>query len=460
MQMEAQTVFVNVALDRAFNQTRLSDRDRAFVTALVMGVTRRRAEIDRIIAQFAKQKLEKTPQLLLNVLRLGILQLLEMEDIPSSAVVDTSCHIAQIVGHKGWGKFANGLLRNYLRHAEQKDHKPLELLPKRFEADSRSDVEMAEDYSIPLWMVERWRHHYGVDDAEAILRYAQKRPPLVLRTCTMAISSDGLRDLLLTKGIASDNGKLVADCLIIEPRKSFHRPPQELPGFAEGLFAIQDETSAFASIVLDPKPGEFVVDLCAAPGGKSLHLAELMENRGLVLAVDKSAARLKLLEKSRKILGFRNIQVAVDDSTKLVLKRQADRILVDAPCLGTGVLNRRPDARNHKRPSDLQNLTVLQRQLLSQAASLVRVGGSIVYSTCSIEPEENIENFNWFLDSHKNFKGEDISRFINDKMLLQGYKTASAAEGFLERAKAGSIQFLPSQHNLSGFFVSRVQRVE
>jgi 16S rRNA (cytosine967-C5)-methyltransferase len=247
--------------------------------------------------------------------------------------------------------------------------------------------------------------------------------------------------------------------LIVTPTKSVHGPPQSLPGFAEGLFAIQDEASAFVSIVVDPKPGEFVVDLCAAPGGKSLHLAELMENTGQLLAIDKSATKLELLKENRQRLGLTNIQIKSADGASLALERPADRILVDAPCLGTGVLNRRPDQRTHKKSEDLQRLVEIQRRLLTHAASLVRVGGSLVYSTCSIEPEENVKNIEWFLANNPNFQAQDISGYLPIKALeawSSKESSKNADSELVNQAKAGMIQLLPSRHDVSGFFVSKL----
>jgi 16S rRNA (cytosine967-C5)-methyltransferase len=332
--------------------------------------------------------------------------------------------------------------------------------PPSLEHENGADS-LATKYAVPSWMVQNWINNYGEEDTVGLLEYAQRRPPLVLRTCSLAITAQGLQGILEGKKIVTTPGLLVPVCLIVTPSKSFHGPPQSLPGFAEGLFAIQDEASAFVSIVLDPKPGEFVVDLCAAPGGKSLHLAELMENSGQLLAIDKSATKLELLKQNRQRLGLTNIQVKAADGATLTLERPADRILVDAPCLGTGVLNRRPDQRFRKKCEDLKQLVEIQRRLLTQAASLVRVGGSIVYSTCSIEPEENIENIAWFLANNPHFEAEDISGYLPEKALeTWSLKevTKNSPSQLVNQAKAGMIQLLPSRHDVSGFFVSKLSR--
>jgi 16S rRNA (cytosine967-C5)-methyltransferase len=456
MQMDTEGTFVNAALSKAFDRKELAARDKAFVTALVMGVTRQRLQIDDLIARHATRKTEKMPKLLLNILRIGIFQLDNMTDIPPSAVLDTSCQLARRLGHQGLVAFTNGLLRNYLRQKEGQTPPP----PPSLENENGADA-LATKYAVPLWMVQNWMNNYGAEDTIGLLEYAQRRPPLVLRTCSLAITSEGLQTILSGKKIDTTPGLLVPGCLIVKPSKSTHGPPQSLPGFEEGLFSIQDEASAFVGIVVDPKPGEFVIDLCAAPGGKSLHLAELMENTGQLLAVDKSAAKLELLKQNRQRLGLTNIQVKAADGASLKLDQPANRILVDAPCLGSGVLNRRPDQRFHKKCEDLERLVEIQRRLLTHAASLLRVGGSIIYSTCSIEPEENIQNIVWFLANNPNFQAEDISGYLPEKA-LQAWSAKQPSKGqnseLVNQAKEGMIQLLPSRHDVSGFFVSKLRR--
>jgi 16S rRNA (cytosine967-C5)-methyltransferase len=454
MQMDTEGTFVNAALSNAFDRKELAARDKAFVTALVMGVTRQRLQIDEVIARQATRKPDKMPKLLLNILRVGIFQLDNMPDIPPSAVIDTSCQLARRLGHQGLVTFTNGLLRNYVRQKDSQKPSPIPSLEDGNGADS-----LATKYGVPSWMVQNWINNYGEKDTVGLLEYAQRRPPLVLRTCSLAITPEGLQNILSGKKIVATPGLLVPNCLIVTPTKSVHGPPQSLPGFAEGLFAIQDEASAFVSIVVDPKPGEFVVDLCAAPGGKSLHLAELMENTGQLLAIDKSATKLELLKENRQRLGLTNIQIKSADGASLALERPADRILVDAPCLGTGVLNRRPDQRTHKKSEDLQRLVEIQRRLLTHAASLVRVGGSLVYSTCSIEPEENVKNIEWFLANNPNFQAQDISGYLPIKALeawSSKESSKNADSELVNQAKAGMIQLLPSRHDVSGFFVSKL----
>ncbi len=490
-QMDAKGTFANVALANAFERKELAPRDRAFVTALVMGVIRRRTQIDDSISESSSRPLVKMPKLLLNILRMAILQLETMKDIPPSAVVDTSNELARSLGHEGLVKFTNGILRGYLRKRKlptDQDSEKVRPLAQR----------LSKDFSLPLWMVERWLKHYGDADTIGIIEFAQHAPLLVLRVCNLSVTTDGLQDILAQKKITTRKGLLVDSCLVVKPHaakhnrnghpylkglakkgeseggsksvekdkakapkargKEFRGSPQSMPGYTEGLFSIQDEASAFVAKIVDPKPTEFVIDLCAAPGGKTLFLAELMENTGQVLALDKSEVRLELLKKNRTVLGLTNIQIRVADATTYESETQADRVLLDAPCMGTGVINRRPDQRYRKTLEDLPKLVALQRQLLTNAQKLVKSGGILVYSTCSIEPEENIENCLWFLENFPDFKGDDLTRFL-PQSALESWRHKDIGNQFLptivEQAKTGMLQLLPSRHSVSGFFIAR-----
>jgi 16S rRNA (cytosine967-C5)-methyltransferase len=452
--LEKEGAYVNSALAQALDRTELSARDKAFVTALVMGVMRQRDALDTTISKHSTRPLNKMPSLLINILRLAIFQLEFMPEIPAAAVVDTSCKLASVLGHRGLVSFTNGLLRNcILKMQNGKVHS--DITPE----DNAETI--AKKYSMPTWLVERWISRYGQEETNKLLVFAQTPPPLVLRTCTLAITRDGLAGILANKDIETKQGLLVPDCLIVEGKSNrLHKSVNDLPGFAEGMFSAQDEASAFVVTVLDPKAGEVVVDLCAAPGGKTTYASELMNNSGQIFAIDKSDKRLENLRLNRKRLGLSNIRTLSGDATSLELPERPDRILIDAPCMGTGVINRHPDKRYHLGQSDLKSLVELQRALLENAARQLKDGGVMVYSTCSIEPEENIENFNWFLENHKNFEPENILAFLPEKAISDWQnKSADWLSGMQNEAEKGAIQFLPSRHDTSGFFISRMRKV-
>jgi 16S rRNA (cytosine967-C5)-methyltransferase len=338
-------------------------------------------------------------------------------------------------------------------------------------------------------MIERWLTNFGQEETLKLLEHSQSTPPLTIRTCEIAITPEGLLEMLERKGLRVRYGELVKSCLVLDrgrtsadndgERKSspcskvqepfmkssktasaFRGSPTKLAGYDEGLFSVQDEAAAFVSFVLDPKPGELVIDLCAAPGGKTVHAAEIMQNKGRVIAVDQSASRLSHLKSSRTRLGLKNIEIVVHDGRTFKCDMLADRVLVDAPCTGTGVINRLSDLRFKKKPEDLISLTQLQRELLANAVSLLKPGGVLVYSTCSIEPEENFANAQWFLDNFPDFEPDDISSFIPQWIMQECFPTI---QGPLCKTKKEDsclhmIQLLPPRHKVSGFFVARFRK--
>lgn len=446
MRVEAEGAFANLALTGAFKRKQLSERDRAFVTALVQGVLRHRSSIDEKISALANRRLEKMPAFMRSALRMAIFQLDGMPEIPQSAVVDTCVNLIRAVGHPGQVRFANAILRSYLRHRES---------GAKEGAQDKVQQTLSMQYSMPDWLVNKWVSRWGYDECRQLLEYSQKVPELVLRVCEESISTDGLLDIFHGKGIKARKGAIVPSCLIVEDRGAVRGPVSKLPGYDEGLFVVQDESAAFVSIVVTPVPGETVIDMCAAPGGKSLHLAEIMQNKGRVLAVDSHAQRLNLLRANRQRLGLTNIETQVSDALSLTVTQQADRVLLDAPCTGTGVLNKRSDIRYHRSPPDLVKLQQLQRALLVKAAELLKPGGVLVYATCSIEQEENEDNIQWFLNTDSQFRTESLLPFV-PKGLQQLWQSSSPST--IQDLERGWITLLPTRHGTSGFFMARLRK--
>lgn len=449
IKVETDGAYANIALNKAFQRVSLSEPDRAFVTALVQGVLRQRDELDFYLAKYCKKDLAKMPKSLRNTLRLALFQIEQMPDIPARAVVSTASELAGKLGHKGHIAFVNGVLRNYLRDKE-KGRSAIEP-----EDDNDSVDTWCRKYSMPKWLVEKWCKQFGQQQTKLLLEASNRIPNLTLRAVQTSITPQGLQRIFDNAGITSETGKLVDTCLIVRDRGRNKGPIEKLNGYDQGLFVVQDQAASFVSKVVDPKPGEVIIDLCAAPGGKSLHLADLMEGRGRVLALDQSAKRLNMLKRERTRLSLSNIEIVQADGTTYQPEFLADRILIDAPCTGTGVINKRADLRFNREMPDLERLITLQKSLLNQAAKLVKPGGILVYSTCSIEPEENQENFAWFLETHKDFQAESLIPFLNPDLLAewQGFDAEIKT-----KAEAGSIQLLPSLHGTSGFFVFRVQK--
>jgi 16S rRNA (cytosine967-C5)-methyltransferase len=453
VKVERQGSFANLAMNSAFAIHTLSERDRALATGLVHGVLRHRGELDAILAQFSRKPPAKMTPATRNTLRIAFFQLEHMRDMPPSAVVNTCTEIGKRTGHAGTGAYVNGVLRAYLRAREQgvmtvRDATSCELAPAAPDAPAA----LASRYAVSEWLVNKWLNCWGEADTRQLLEFYQREPALTLRTCQISVSPDGLQQLLQDKGMKLRPGKLVPACLIVEDRGRRRGPVDKLPGFQEGLFTVQDEPAAFASLVVDPRPGQVVIDLCAAPGGKTCHLAELMANKGRVLAVDTSHRRLSLLKDTRQRLGLTNIEIFAADATNYDPGLQADAVIVDAPCSGTGVINRRSDLRFRAEP-DFAALVALQRRLLAHSAKLVLPGGVLVYSTCSLEPEENADNIAWFLSAHPDFQPDSLLPFVPPAYLSDYPDSKSDFAG-------GWVQLSPVRHGLSGFFLARLRRAQ
>ena len=473
VKVEKDGAFANIALSNALKDDSLSQRDRAFVMALVLGVLRNQKRIDGKISSYSKEPLIKLKPAVRNLLRLAFYQLDSMPDIPESAVVDTAVELGRVVGHAGISRYVNGILRTYIREKPE-DHKveaaSEEMMNARSLEESLRDSlqtgfsghyssqldddetltdTLAQRYSMPPWLVSRWLKRFGEKEALSLLAACQSPPKLTLRVNETACETDAFAKILEGKGIKVMRSKLVPACLTVTDRGKVRGPIENIPGFEDGIFSVQDESAAFVSRVVDPDPGDLVIDLCAAPGGKTLNLAELMDNKGKVIAVDKNENRLNLIKSNRERLGLTNIEIICGDGTNLKLP-EADKVLVDAPCSGTGVINKRADIRTRRTKFDIASLVELQKALLQNAASMVKEGGSLIYSTCSIEQEENEDIFSWFLSKHKDFKADDLSQFFPGSALQQF--------GLADQARHGYCLFLPSKHDVSGFFVARFRR--
>ncbi len=452
LKVEKQKAYSNLALNAAFKRTTLSERDRAFVTALVQGVMRNKLHLDEEIQALSKQPMEKLSPSVVNILRLSVFQIEEMDDIPQSAVVNVAVELAKSMGHKGHATFVNGVLRSYLRLKKKSSEQPAVSVS---DLDS-SEEKLSTDYSVPEWIVKRWIENFGKEEAIELLKFAKSTPAVIVRTCETAITPDGLQNILEAKGVKCHRGNLVNSCLIIDKMKG---PAEKLPGYSEGLFTVQDEAAAFASIVVDPQKGDFIIDLCAAPGGKTLHLSEMLDNTGRIIAVDKSESRLNLIKKNRTRLGLKNLETAVADGRTYQADRLADKVLLDTPCTGTGVINRRADLRYQREPIDIASLVELQRDLLSNAATLVKPGGTLTYSTCSLEPEENFDNIRWFLREFEDFEADDFAHLVPEQIREQCSVTSGPmCKTEAEMNRLCMIQLLPTRHGVSGFFIARMRK--
>ncbi|BCV24747.1 MAG TPA: 16S rRNA (cytosine(967)-C(5))-methyltransferase RsmB [Firmicutes bacterium] len=425
--------YANLLLPRALASSGLEARDRALATELVYGTVRTQGTLDWALSRWSSIPLDKLDPPVLAVLRLGAYQLL-FTRVPARAACYTAVEQAKEVGHAGSAGFVNAVLRRLARERDRLSYPDLNKEPVRH---------IALKYFHPEWLVARWLERLGVEETIRLCRANNEVPPLTLRTNTVRISRSELVGYFEERGFAVGHFLYAPEALHLKEAGAVER----LPGFSEGLFTVQDESSMLAAHALAPRAGERVLDACAGPGGKTTHLAELMGNAGEVTALDVHPHKVELVQAAAARLGLSIIQAEMGDARRLPEAYQGrfDRVLVDAPCSGTGVLRRRPDLRWHKSPEEIASLPPLQLAILTGAAAAVAPGGVLVYSTCSIEPEENLAVVRAFLAQNGAFRLEGLApqlgRHLSAETLNQGY-----------------LQLYPHRHRVDGFFLARLRR--
>ena len=432
-QINEENAYANLALDEALRKNPGVDpRDRGLATELVYGCTKYRGRLDWVINQFAKPKVEKMAPWIRNIIRLGLYQLIFLDKVPASAAINEAVKLAKKYGHQGTVKFVNGVLRNIQRNLDKIKY-------PNFETNPVEHLQVV--YSHPYWMVKDWVERFGPQGALELCKYNNNPSPLWIRTNTLKNTRAELKEKLALEGVETVESSRTTEGLRIIGNVAIG----QLSSFKQGLFTVQDESSILVGHSLIPKPGQVLLDVCSGPGGKTSHLAQLMENQGRILAFDVHEHRLKLIEETCDRLGIKIVETILHDARQLraIIKEQADGILVDAPCSGLGVLGRRPDARWQKRPEDITELVKIQKAILNEVAPLVKSGGTLVYSTCTITFEENNQVVEDFLATHEEFYlDKDLPKYLSLPNL----------------GEEGWVQFLPHIHNIDGFFIARMEK--
>lgn len=392
--------FVQEILDRQFAAQALSPADRRLVTQLVYGVLRRRGTLQAILKPLVNRPAHKVEAWLWDALYLGAYQLALLSHVPAHAAVHETVELAVSFGRPAARGFLNGILRRVSELVTDErtstaaaDALPLEhgeyrrlTRPIFPDPDGHAQEYLAAAFSLPDWLVQRWLLRYGIEECRRLGFWFAGPVSLTLRCQPLRCSREHLLSALREAGHTAETGEHPQAIRLHEAG-----PIRELPGYAEGWFSVQDESAMRVASALAPEPGETILDLCAAPGGKTTHLAELMRNTGRIIACDVDDQRLQTVAALAQRLELTIIETCRFRGSRGedVPSGLFDRVLVDVPCSNSGVLGKRPEARWRLRPSDLRHLVDLQTRLLRTAIERVRPGGTIVYSTCSIEPEEN-----------------------------------------------------------------------
>lgn len=428
--MKEQQAYANIALANALRQNNFSDQDRRFITELVYGVTKAGDTLDWLLENYMNRPMHKITPAIQAILRLGAYQIRFMSKIPASAACNQSVDLAKKYGHAGTVKFVNAVLRAMVRQPDKA------VYPNK---SQQLEAYLALKYWHPQWMVKRWIQMIGAEAAEQLCAMNNETPLLSLRTNTLKCSPD-----LLYQKLSAEKVEIMPSVWAPEGYLCKSHPAlDQWDALRQGLFQIQDESSMLAAHVVSPQPGEFIIDACSAPGGKTTHMAALMKNEGRILALDLHEHKLDKIKENARRLGIQNIETKCMDALQIGthFKEMADRVLIDAPCSGLGVLRRKPDARWRKQESMIAELSALQFKILSSGAKAVKNGGILVYSTCTIDPEENSQVIEKFLSLHPNFKLDCASDLLP-----------------LKKKQGKMLQFWPHEDGIDGFFIARLIR--
>lgn len=431
LRVESQGAYSNLALDHLLSGVAMEPRDRSLATTIFYGVLERRITLDYVIGRFSSIPLEKISMTALELLRIGVYQILYLDKIPASAAVNESVNLAKTCGAKRASGFINAVLRNFVRGGGK--------LPA-FEPGADPLFRLSVEYSCPEWIISLWNRAYGEQTALRLLESMTKKPDLYARVNNTRTGEEQLIERLRGEGIGAVPAPWPDHAIRLDKGTEL----ADSGCYRDGLFHIQDLSSQILCALVDPKPGETVVDVCSAPGGKAFTLAEQMGDHGKVFAYDKYPKRTGLIREGASRLSLSSITAGVRDAAEPKESPEpADRVLCDVPCSGLGVLRRKPEIR-FKSPEPIDSLPDLQYLILCKSSGLVRKGGVLFYSTCTLNPAENGAVADRFLKSNKEFELLPLA-------LPQMFRC-------VVEEPENQMTFLPHAHGTDGFFVAAFRR--
>lgn len=433
--------YSNLQLNRALQDAQLQRADAGLVTELVYGTIQRQLTLDHWLSKFAAKGLRKLEPWVHQLLRMSAYQLLYLDRIPAHAAVNEAVTIAKRRGHQGISGMVNGILRSIDRNRAELTIDTI--------SDKNPAVQISVRHSYPEWLVARWIKAYGVETTEAICASGNEAPHASVRINPLRETREEALQLLTEQGIEAEVSKLAPAGIVV--RRGGNLADTE--GFRKGLWTMQDESSMLVAEVVAPKAGMQVIDCCAAPGGKTTHMAELMGGKGKVYANDLHPHKRQLIIDQAIRLGLQNIEAITEDAGNLgerFAPASLDAVLLDAPCSGFGVIRRKPEIKWTKTAGDVAEIAGIQRKLLQAAADLVKPGGTLVYSTCTIESTENEDQIAAFLQEHPEFQldaewPEEVLQPLREK-------------GIIDSSFKGQAQLLPHHFGSDGFFIARLRR--
>lgn len=411
--IDKEQAYSNIALDEVIKQNRknLTQKDIGLISEITYGVTTWRLTLDEIIKKYSKIRLKKISPWILNILRMGIYQIVFLDKIPKSAAVNESVNLAKKYGHTSSSNFVNAILRK----VEKNDYEEF------FEIED--DIErISKTTSMPEWIIKELMKNRSIEEVSEICKNSNIKSKITIRVNNLKIDKNKLEEQFKERNIEYEETKS-QDFLVVEKLKNI----ENLDLFKNGFFTIQDVSAGLTAIVLNPQSGENILDACSAPGGKTTYMAELMKNKGKIEAWDIHEHRTKLVEQNAKRLGINIIETKVNDAIIFNenYKEKFDKILLDVPCLGIGVIKRKPDIKWQRKPEDVIEITKIQEKILENCSKYLKNNGEIVYSTCSILKEENEDVINKFLQKNKEFTiqkfYEKEKEIINENIDKSGF---------------------------------------
>jgi len=418
--------YSNIILSKELNEVELNDKDKALLTELVYGVLRRKKTLDIIISNFVKD-IKLMNKDTLNILRVAIYQMNFLDKIPSYAACNEAVEEAKEIS-EGDSKLVNGILRNFTKN------------PDDIEVQGNKIDEYAYKFSFEPWMIRLLIKQYGEDISKKIMSGLNQIPQVSVRVNEIKSDYDSVFEQLEELEYEIEEGSVCPEAISIKGGKSIENNPL----FKEGKITVQDESAMIIAPLLELEEGMTVLDLCSAPGGKTTHIAEILQNTGKVLAFDIHESKLGLIKENCERLGITNVEVNTNDATKLnpELIASSDRILLDVPCSGIGIIRKKPEIKWNKTRNDLREVIPVQRDIMENAWMYLREGGIMLYSTCTLNKEENEENIEWFLNKHKDCSVKKI--FIGK-------------QNNLVYNRNGSLTIMPNE-SMDGFFVAKLEK--
>ncbi len=415
--MDKSGAYTNAALKEALSHRDFSAADRGLVTEFIYGIVSNRLAIDYIISQFSNLKIKKMSLWVLNILRMGIYQIYYMDKIPQSAACNEAVVLAKKYSHGAGSGFVNGVLRAAARGKDG------------FEFPVTNDAvrDLSLEFSYPEWMTKRLVDEYGKERCKELFAETRRPHSPAIRVNTLSCRAKELCKILEAENVSCSHVESLENALIVSGKLNI----ENSEAYRKGLYSLQNISSQKAVEVLDPKENEFVIDMCAAPGGKSCAIAEKMNNKGKVVAFDIHKHKLELIKKSANRLGIDIIEVIEADSSALKEEffEKADRVLADVPCSGLGVIHKKPDIKWAKTEAEIEEICEIQKKILETAAMYVKPGGVLLYSTCTILPEENRLRIDEFLKSHTEFEKVYEEQILTSTLGESGFYICKMMKG-------------------------------